>query len=132
MQFDTAPSELIEIAHGVSGSSSFDNTNVSEPKFSDLYKGVQLKEVPLEAIAWGRSGDKGNKANIGIIARHPSLLPYIWETFSENRIAKIFSHFLENEKIDRHYLPGISGVNFVLHDVPVSYTHLTLPTKRIV
>ena len=65
----------------------------------------------------GRSGDKGNKANIGIIARHPNLLPHIWDTFSEEKIVEIFSHFLENDKIDRHYLPGISGVNYVLHDV---------------
>ena len=117
LQFDDAPSEPIEIAYAVSVPSSFANINVSEPNISNLYKGVQLIEVSLEEIAWGRSGDKGNKANIGIIARHPNLLPYIWDTFSEEKIVEIFSHFLENDNIDRHYLPGISGVNFVLHDV---------------
>ena len=60
---------------------------------------------------------KLTKANVGIIARHPNFLPHIWETFSENKIAEIFSHFLDDVKIDRHYLPGISAVNFVLHEV---------------
>ena len=34
-------------------------------------------EVPLIDLAWGRSGDKGNKANIGIIARKAEYLPFI-------------------------------------------------------
>lgn len=31
----------------------------------------EVAEVPLKCLAWGRSGDKGNKANIGVMARHP-------------------------------------------------------------
>lgn len=117
LQFDDAPSEPIEIAHRTGAPSYKADVNVNEPNISTLDSGYQLLEVPLEAIAWGRSGDKGNKANIGIIARHRNLLPYIWDTFSEEKIGEIFSHFLENDRIDRHYLPGISAVNYVLHDV---------------
>ena len=117
LQFDNAPTETIKIAYGVGVPSSNDDANVSKPNISNLEKKDHLIEVSLEDIAWGRSGDKGNKANVGIIARHPNFLPYIWETFSENKIAEIFSHFLDDDKIDRHYLPGISAINFVLHEV---------------
>ncbi len=117
LQFDNAPTETIKIAYGVGVPSSNDDANVSKPIISNLEKKDHLIEVSLEEIAWGRSGDKGNKANVGIVARHPNFLPYIWETFSEKKIAEIFSHFLDDDKIDRHYLPGISAINFVLHEV---------------
>ena len=77
----------------------------------------EMKEVLLEDVAWGRSGDKGNKANIGIIARKKDFLPFIWNTFTEKKIAELFAHFLEHDKVDRFYLPGISAINFLLHDV---------------
>ena len=117
LQYDNFPSEPI-IINNLLNLPSPNAPGISlKPNFSNLDEEGHLREVCLEDIAWGRSGDKGNKANVGIIARHPNLLPYIWETFSENKIADIFSHFLENDKVDRHFLPGISGINFVLHEV---------------
>ena len=117
LQYDNFPSEPI-IINNLLNLASPNAPGISlKPNFSNLDEEGHLREVCLEDIAWGRSGDKGNKANVGIIARHPNLLPYIWETFSENKIADIFSHFLENSKVDRHFLPGISGINFVLHEV---------------
>ena len=117
LQYDNFPSEPIVINNLVNLPSPNAPEISLKPNFSNLDEEGRLREVSLEDIAWGRSGDKGNKANVGIIARHPNLLPYIWETFSENKIADIFSHFLENDKVDRHFLPGISGINFVLHEV---------------
>ena len=117
LQYDNFPSEPITINNLVNLPSPNAPGISLKPNFSNLDEEGHLREVCLEDIAWGRSGDKGNKANVGIIARHPNLLPYIWETFSENKIADIFSHFLENDKVDRHFLPGISGINFVLHEV---------------
>ena len=117
LQYDNFPSEPIIINNLVNLPSPNAPAISLKPNFSNLDEKGHLREVCLEDIAWGRSGDKGNKANVGIIARHPNLLPYIWETFSENKIADIFSHFLENDKVDRHFLPGISGINFVLHEV---------------
>ena len=117
LQYDNFPSEPIIINNLVNLPSPNAPGISLKPNFSNLDEEGHLREVSLEDIAWGRSGDKGNNANVGIIARHPNLLPYIWETFSENKIADIFSHFLENDKVDRHFLPGISGINFVLHEV---------------
>lgn len=72
--------------------------------------------VPLIEIAHGRSGDKGNNANIGIIARKPEFLPIIREQVTEEVVAEYFSHFLQGG-VDRFDLPGIHGVNFLLHEV---------------
>lgn len=77
-------------------------------------------EVPLEALAYGRSGDKGDKANIGIIARREAFLPWIAATLTEERVAACFAHFLEPEQrhpVERFYLPGTHALNFLLHRV---------------
>jgi hypothetical protein len=77
-------------------------------------------DVPLEALAWGRSGDKGNKANIGIIARQPEFVPYIASQLSKERIVDLFCHFLaagQDKPVERFYMPGPHAFNFLLHDV---------------
>ncbi|MDG1945465.1 MAG: DUF1446 domain-containing protein [Halioglobus sp.] len=79
-----------------------------------------IVEVPLIALAWGRSGDKGNKANIGIIARKQEYLPYIYHALTEAVVSERFSHFLENTakgNVERFLLPGSNALNFLLHDV---------------
>jgi hypothetical protein len=74
--------------------------------------------VPLEALAFARSGDKGNKANIGVIARHPEFVPYIAAALTAQRVADYFTHFLaDGGRVERFYLPGCHAFNFLLHDV---------------
>jgi hypothetical protein len=75
-----------------------------------------LTPVPLIRLAYGRSGDKGNKANIGIIARQSEYLPYIWTALTPEVVASCFSRFLDGP-VERFLLPGIHAINFVLHDV---------------
>ena len=72
--------------------------------------------VPLVRLAWGRSGDKGNLANIGVIARRPEYLPYIRHALTPQAVADVFSHYLKG-KVERFDLPGTQSMNFVLHDV---------------
>ena len=79
-----------------------------------------MVEVPLISLAWGRSGDKGNKANIGIIARDAQYLPYICNTLTEQLVTERFAHFLNNTdagNVERFTLPGSNAINFLLHDV---------------
>jgi hypothetical protein len=79
-----------------------------------------MVEVPLVALAWGRSGDKGNKANIGIVARRPEYLPFIYQALTEAAVTERFAHFLADTgagKVERFLLPGSNAVNFLLHDV---------------
>jgi len=71
--------------------------------------------VPLIDLAWARSGDKGDKANIGVIARQADYLPYIWAALTPDRIRDIFSRFLEDgAAIERFYMPGSNAMNIVL------------------
>ena len=72
--------------------------------------------MPLETLAWGRSGDKGDKANVGVIARKPDYLPWIAATLTEAYVADRFAHFMTTPGIDRYYLPGTSALNFLLHN----------------
>ncbi|MFP6596487.1 MAG: terpene utilization protein AtuA, partial [Candidatus Hydrogenedentota bacterium] len=89
---------------------------IERPKMDAAGASGDITEVPLIKIAHGRSGDKGSNANIGIIARKPEFLPMIREQITVEAVAEYFSHFLEGE-VDRFDLPGINGVNFLLHEV---------------
>ena len=75
-----------------------------------------LIEVPLETLAWGRSGDKGDKANIGIIAREAAYLPWIAKVLTTDYVADHFAHFMTTPAIDRFYMPGLPALNFLLHN----------------
>jgi len=72
--------------------------------------------VPLMRLAHGRSGDKGDKANIGIIARKPEYLPLLNQWLTPERVAAHFAHNRPN-RVERFDLPGTNAMNFLLHDV---------------
>ena len=79
-----------------------------------------LVDVPLVALAYARSGDKGNRANIGIIARRPEYLPYIYAALTEQAVAQRFAHFMQSSAdrpVQRYLMPGCQGINFLIHDV---------------
>ncbi|XP_052546318.1 uncharacterized protein LOC128084368 isoform X1 [Tympanuchus pallidicinctus] len=89
---------------------------------------AELKDLPsghhtyrLEDLAYTRSGDKGNSANIGVIARHPLYYPYLKKTLTAQALENYFEHLLEREKpeeelVSRYELPGIHALNFVLRN----------------
>ena len=69
-------------------------------------------EVPLIRLAWARSGDKGDTSNIGVIARHPDLLPLLRAQLTEARVAAWLAHLVQG-RVTRHEVPGIHAFNFV-------------------
>jgi hypothetical protein len=71
--------------------------------------------VPLVALARARSGDKGNHANIGVVARRSEYLPWIAAALTEEAVSMHFSHILKGP-VERWYLPGIHALNFLLRD----------------
>ncbi|MEH6636185.1 MAG: acyclic terpene utilization AtuA family protein [Halioglobus sp.] len=98
----------------------FDPDAYDRPEIPRAEESVDLVAVPLEALAWGRSGDKGNKANIGIIARQAEFVPYIAEQVTEETITELFCHFLaagQDKPVQRFYMPGSNAFNFLLHEV---------------
>jgi Acyclic terpene utilisation family protein AtuA len=68
--------------------------------------------VPLVQLAYGRSGDKGDVSNIGIIARKPVLLPYLRAALTEEAVAVWLGHAVKG-RVTRYELPGIGAMNFV-------------------
>jgi hypothetical protein len=77
--------------------------------------GVADATVPLIALAVGRSGDKGNSANIGLIARKADYVPWIRAALTEEVVRDWFAH-LGVSKVERFELPGMNAFNFLLHD----------------
>ena len=71
------------------------------------------KSVPLIKLAFARSGDKGDHADIGIIARDPEFLPYIKNALTKDAVAQYFKHVLRGT-IECWDVPGINGLNFLL------------------
>jgi hypothetical protein len=71
--------------------------------------------VPLIELAWARSGDKGDTANIGVIARQPEYLPILRAQLTEDRVAAYFGHLVKGA-VRRYELPGIGAFNFTLDE----------------
>lgn len=70
--------------------------------------------VPLVRLAWGRSGDKGDSANIGIIARRAEFLPLLRAQLTTAAVKQYLSHLVQGE-VERFEVPGIDALNFLLH-----------------
>lgn len=71
--------------------------------------------VPLIKLAWGRSGDKGNSSNIGIIARKPEYLPAIRRALTPEAVKAYMAHLVKG-KVERFEVPGIRALNFLMQD----------------
>jgi len=98
----------------------FDPSEIVRPEVadSDPISGDTVS-VPLIRLAWGRSGDKGDSFNIGIIARQPGYLPFIREALTTDAVSRYFSHVFRDpgsSLVERFELPGIHAINFLLHE----------------
>jgi len=74
-----------------------------------------LIDVPLIKLAHGRSGDKGNLSNIGLIARRGEWLPLLWQRVTPEAVQAYFAHLVHG-RVERFLLPGIEAMNLVLHE----------------
>jgi hypothetical protein len=71
--------------------------------------------MKLSQLAQARSGDKGNHANIGIVARQPSDYAILVRELTAARVASFFAG-LGLTRVVRYELPNIQSLNFVLYD----------------
>lgn len=71
--------------------------------------------VPLRRVAHGRSGDKGDMANIGIIARSDALYTVLLKDLSSDSVRDYFAHVAKG-KVSRYSLPGFNALNFTLEN----------------
>lgn len=71
-------------------------------------------KVNLVDIAHARSGDKGDTANVGVIALRPEWYPLIAEQLSVERVRNHFVGVITGS-VERYELPNLSALNFLLH-----------------
>lgn len=74
-----------------------------------------MAKVKLIDIAHGRSGDKGGGSNVGIIARHPEVYPFLREHLTAEVVKEHMKHICKGP-VDRYELPNLGALNFVLHN----------------
>jgi hypothetical protein len=70
--------------------------------------------VHLLDIAHARSGDKGDTANVGVIAIRPEWYELIARELTQERVAAHFSGMIDGP-VDRFELPNLNALNFLLH-----------------
>ncbi|AGU49268.1 hypothetical protein VAPA_1c21640 [Variovorax paradoxus B4] len=73
-------------------------------------------EVPLYRAAHGRTGDKGDRSNISVIAWHADLYPLLAEQLTPERVSMQFRHRTP-ARVQRFLLPRLHAMNFVLDAV---------------
>jgi hypothetical protein len=71
-------------------------------------------KVRLLDIAHARSGDKGDTANVGVIALRPEWYPLLARELTRDRVAGHFKGMI-NGGVDRFELPNLHALNFLLH-----------------
>lgn len=71
-------------------------------------------KVRLVDIAHARSGDKGDTANVGVIALKPEWYELLSAHLSEERVADHFKGAIEG-KVERFEIPNLGALNFLLH-----------------
>ena len=74
------------------------------------------KAVPLAEFAHARSGDKGNRLNIGLFAHRAEDYPLLAAQLTPERVAALFAH-RGCGAVRRYELPRLAALNFVIDAV---------------
>jgi hypothetical protein len=71
-------------------------------------------KIQLVDIAHARSGDKGDTANVGVIALEARWFPFIERQLTRERVAEHFRGMITGG-VERFVLPNLNALNFLLH-----------------
>lgn len=77
---------------------------------------VEPDTIPLREIAFARSGDKGDSANIAVFARTAAFYPFLREHLTASRVEEFFRP-LGVGRVVRYEVPNLHALNFVLSHV---------------
>src|SRR5437588_9015006 len=73
-------------------------------------------QVPLGAIAHGRSGDKGNHANVAVVAYTAAGYAWLRDNLTAEAVERYFA-LLSPSRVERYEAANVRGLNFVLYDI---------------
>ena len=71
-------------------------------------------KLRLTELAHARSGDKGDTANVGVIALKPEWYPLLTRALTRDRVAAHFRGVITGG-VERYELPNLNALNFLLH-----------------
>ncbi len=74
----------------------------------------RARRVQLVQLAHARSGDKGDTANVGLIARRPADYALLVRQVTAARVARHFKGIIQGP-VERFELPNLHALNFLLH-----------------
>lgn len=107
-------SPIRTILHSTSHCRPFVPPTPSSPLPVSVLRGPTAR-VPLIKIAVGRSGDKGDNANIAFIARSAALYPLLLSQITPDVIRNTLGHLIEpTGQVQRYEVPGSLAINFVV------------------
>jgi len=72
-------------------------------------------KVQLVKLAHARSGDKGDTANVGLIALRDEIYPVLVREVTAERVKRHFAGMVKGE-VERFELPNLGALNFLLHE----------------
>lgn len=74
-----------------------------------------MARIPLLHLAHARSGDKGDTANVGVIALRPEFYPHLVRELTTERVKAHFEGLVHGA-VERFELPNLEALNFLLHN----------------
>jgi hypothetical protein len=89
--------------------------SLPRPTWPKARGSVRKIDVPLSRVAHARSGDKGDTANIGVIARAPAIYPWLKKTLTAASVQRRFKGICLG-KVERFEVPNLWALNFLLHE----------------
>src|SRR5262245_42564742 len=89
-----------------------DTPSAPPPPAASPHEGRRVR-VPLSRIAYARSGDKGDHANVGVAARSPEAFAFLRTGLDAERVRRHFADLCKGP-VERYELPGLRALNFVL------------------
>lgn len=72
-------------------------------------------KIELTKLAHARSGDKGDTANVGVIAFKDEIYPILVREVTKEKVKEHFGEIVKGE-VERFELPNLKALNFLLHE----------------
>jgi hypothetical protein len=83
--------------------------------FSLTLRTDRMPRIQLVHLAHARSGDKGDTANVGLIALRPEFYPHLVREVTAERVKEHFAGIVHGG-VERFELPNLEALNFLLHN----------------